>query len=123
MEKQEATENHKKEAIDGKNKRLEQSQVAHKGCRNIFQALGKEKPKENVDPLLNGTQDWKKKKMGKAKPPCAFFYSVFTSKTSSSCNSQKSLEEIVFLPLYKVINMQKQLFLDSLNFSYLKSAH
>lgn len=74
-----------------------------------------------MDSLWNGTQDWKKKRMGKAKQSCAFFSSVFTGKTGSSCNYQKSLEEIIFLPLYKVVTMQEQLFLYSLNFSCLKS--
>lgn len=97
------------------------SQVAHKGCRKLFQAWGKEKSRENGDPLLNGTQDRKKNKMGEAKQPCAFSSSVFTDKTSSLCNYQNSLKEIIFLPLYKVITMQEQFFLYSLNFSHLKS--
>lgn len=76
MKKKEATENHKKEASDGKNRRLEQSQVAHKGCRNIFQAWGKEKPKENVDPLLDAGLE--EKENGKCQTTlCLFLLSFY----------------------------------------------
>lgn len=62
----------------------------------------------------------KERKWERPNNPCAFFSSVFTGKTRSSCNYQKSLEEIIFLSLYKVIAMQEKLFGYSLNFSYLK---
>lgn len=110
MNKQEVPEKHKKEAY----KRWKQGKVTQKGYRDIVQTcqdrIGKDKthlelylvkgnkkgfdscitnkrnPRENVDPLLNGTQDWMKKDMEKAKVLCVIFSSVFTSKTSSPCN-------------------------------------